>query len=69
MEVDFNQMSLPTWNHNAFDFLVLEDKKKELVRALVEQHIEDSHEHENSFDDFIPGKGRKDFCRQSAEYF
>jgi len=69
VSADVNQLSPPTWNHNAFDFLVLDEKKKELVRALVEQHIEDSHEHENSFDDFIPGKGMKNSFQESAEYF
>lgn len=57
MDADVNQLTSPTWNQNAFDFLVLDEKKKELVRALVEQHIEDSDE-QSSFDDFIPGKGK-----------
>lgn len=56
--VDVNQLSPPTWNQNAFDLLVLDEARKDLVRALMEQHIEDSSAQETTFDDIIPGKGK-----------
>ena len=50
------KLTLPTWSTDAFDSLVLDEDKKELIKALVEQHKEDSFR-KNAFDDFIPGKG------------
>lgn len=42
------------WNENAFDKLVLPEKQKSLVKALVESHMKDS----GGFDDVIKGKGK-----------
>ncbi|KAF8471756.1 hypothetical protein BDZ91DRAFT_716438 [Kalaharituber pfeilii] len=55
--VDVGRLTPPTWNPNVFDLLVLPEKKKELVRGLVEQHLEES-KGAVVLDDIIPGKGK-----------
>ncbi len=42
-----------TWNPESFDYLEVEQGKKELVRALIQSHIQRSV----IFDDIIAGKG------------
>ncbi|KLO10225.1 P-loop containing nucleoside triphosphate hydrolase protein [Schizopora paradoxa] len=42
------------WNDDAFQALVLGDKQKKLIHALVREHASES----NEFDDVIVGKGR-----------
>ena len=41
------------WNPSSFENLVIPDKRKKIIRALVENHAA-----ETSFDDFITGKGK-----------
>lgn len=54
--VDFyvDQLTEPYWNDQAFDQLVLPEKHKRIVRALVESHARDGAQ----FDDIIQGKGK-----------
>ncbi|KAG6839442.1 hypothetical protein C0991_002530, partial [Blastosporella zonata] len=42
------------WSNTAFDYLVLEDDKKLVIRALIRQHSN----RKNTFDDIISGKGK-----------
>ncbi|KIK51129.1 hypothetical protein GYMLUDRAFT_208901 [Collybiopsis luxurians FD-317 M1] len=44
------------WNGDAFNQLVLPEKQKNLVRALVQSHIRDTDD--GGFDDVIKGKGK-----------
>ncbi len=44
------------WNDDAFDALVLGEKQKWLIHALVREHSSGSTS--NQFDDVIEGKGR-----------
>ena len=49
-----DMVSAPQFSEKAFDLLVLPERQKSLVRALVEAHAQGT----NDFDDFIEGKGR-----------
>ncbi|KAJ4484206.1 P-loop containing nucleoside triphosphate hydrolase protein [Lentinula edodes] len=42
------------WSDDLFNFLVLGQKQKMLISALVRQHVTD----DNQFDDFVQGKGK-----------
>ncbi|RPA85072.1 P-loop containing nucleoside triphosphate hydrolase protein, partial [Ascobolus immersus RN42] len=46
------------WNDNSFANLVLPDSQKELVRILVENHVSE----QETFDDFVKGKGKGLIC-------
>ncbi|KAG2060596.1 P-loop containing nucleoside triphosphate hydrolase protein [Suillus hirtellus] len=43
-----------SWSLEPFNLLVLDDGRKELIHALVEQHAS----HASTFDDFVRGKGK-----------
>lgn len=49
-----SQLEDVKWNDDAFQALVLGDKQKSLIHALVREHVSES----NKFDDIIIGKGR-----------
>jgi ATP-dependent Lon protease len=52
-----DRLSEIQWQADAFDNLVLPKEQKDLIKALVETN-EGSNRTQNSFDDFIRGKGR-----------
>lgn len=52
-----NRVSAIQWQTDAFDNLILPERQKNLVRALVESH-RCSGNAKNTFDDFIIGKGK-----------
>lgn len=49
-----SRVSDAVWDDDAFESLVINERQKKLVHALVRQHSE----HANGFDDIIKGKGR-----------
>ena len=49
-----DMVSAPQFSDTVFDQLVLPERQKSLMRALVEAHTKET----NDFDDFIKGKGR-----------
>ena len=49
-----DMVSAPQFSDTVFDQLVLPERQKSLMRALVEAHAKET----NDFDDFIKGKGR-----------
>ncbi|WQF88869.1 Putative AAA+ ATPase domain, ATPase, AAA-type, core [Colletotrichum destructivum] len=50
-----SNMSDVIWNEDAFDKLIIAEKKRRMIRLLVQSHKPNS---DGSFDDIIKGKGR-----------
>ena len=45
-----------SWNPLPFEYLIIPDKQKDLVRALAESYVTPTSE--GQFDDFVQGKGQ-----------
>lgn len=52
VSLNIEQIEPVKWNHLAFERLVLEEKSKELIKALVTVHVST-----NKMGDIISGKG------------
>ncbi|USW58681.1 Putative histone H3/CENP-A, AAA+ ATPase domain, ATPase, AAA-type, core [Septoria linicola] len=53
-ELFVDKLTPPAWNTNCFDQLVLPDAQKDLVQALVANHVQQR----SDFDDIVKGKGK-----------
>ena len=58
LEFNVNHVAPISWNEEAFDGLVLPQKRKTLLRGLIEAHGRLKSEGSMRFDDFVRGKGQ-----------